>query len=71
MQGPPSLASPTGVIDRRGAWASAVASRLGECSSQPAQLVHSSLAFAVQCQAEAPRGPSTAVSYFFRKSLPL
>ena len=42
--------------------------RLGECSSQPARLVHSSLAFAVPCQAEALGVPSIAVSPFFGKS---
>ena len=45
-------------------------SRLGECSSQPARLVHSAVAFAVPCPAEAARVPSIAVSPFFRKSLP-
>ena len=36
-------------------------SRLGECNSQPAQLVHSAVAFAVPCPAEAARVPSIAV----------
>jgi len=44
--------------------------RLGECSSQPARLVHSSLAFAVPCQAEALGVPSIAVCCFFRVSKP-
>ena len=44
------------------------ASRLGECNSQPARLVHSSLAFAVLCHAEALRGPSMHVCRFSRKS---
>ena len=42
------------------------ASRLGECSSQPSQLVHSSLGFAVPSHAEAVREPSIAVRSIFR-----
>ena len=39
----------------------------GECSSQPARLVHSSLAFAVPCQAEALGVPSSSrFRSFFR-----
>ena len=45
-------------------------SRLGECNSQPARLVHSAVAFVELCHAEALREPSIAVSPFFRKSLP-
>ena len=47
------------------------ASRLGECSSQAMCAVHSSLAFAVPCHAEAARVPSIALCSFFRKSIAL
>ena len=43
-------------------------SRLGECNSQPARLVHSSVAFAILCPAEALGEPSMPLSPFFRKS---
>ena len=46
-------------------------SRLGECNSQPARLVHSAVAFAVLCPAEAARVPSIAVRGIFRNLLPL
>jgi hypothetical protein len=46
-------------------------SRLGECTSQPARLVHSSLAFAVLCPAEAAREPSSALRSFSRIFLAL
>ena len=42
------------------------ASHLGECSSQAMCAVHSSLAFAVPCHAEAACVPSIAVRSFFR-----
>ena len=41
-------------------------SRLGECNSQPARLVHSAVAFAILCPAEALGVPSTALRSFFR-----
>ena len=45
-------------------------SRLGECNSQPARLVHSAVAFAILCSAEAARVPSIAVRGIFRNLLP-
>ena len=40
-------------------------SRLGECNSQPARLVHSAVAFAVPCHAEAARVPSIRLCSIF------
>ena len=45
-------------------------SRLLQCTAQLARAVHCSAAFALSCDAEARREPSTPVSSFFRKSLP-
>ena len=39
--------------------------RLGECNSQPARLVHSAVAFAVPCHAEAARVPSIRLCSIF------
>ena len=44
-------------------------SRLGECSSQAVCAVHSTLAFAVLCPAEALRGPSMRLSPIFSEKL--
>ena len=44
-------------------------SRLAECSSQSALLLHSAAGIAQKCNAEAGREPSRRLSSFFRKSL--
>ena len=71
---PPTLyreAASKRIASRAEGWAAAQpllrsASRLGECSSQAMCAVHSSLAFAVPCHAEAACVPSIAVRSFFR-----
>ena len=76
---PPTLyreAASKRIASRAEGWAAAQpllrsASHLGECSSQAMCAVHSSLAFAVPCHAEAARVPSIALCSFFRKSIAL
>ena len=45
-------------------------SRLAECNSPWARAVHSSVAFAILCSAEAARVPASAVRGIFRTLLP-